>query len=204
MRWNAFCPCLVGGLALLAMFTIGCVQSRSMGVSAEEVCTAASRCLTIDREMCVMQYDAEFDRADGVGCTAQATAIYQCMNDVFVRAADEGTCDSVRTDDCNDASIEYIGCLREGGLARSFFCDNSDSTLRQCNRYEEAVTEPEATCDGIGATLVDSCPTDDVLGSCTTVVLGTTLTMTYYSPLPTGLTVDALERICNGVWMAGS
>lgn len=57
-------------------------------------------------------------------------------------------------------------------------------------------------CGALSGT-VDACPTGDVVGMCEQEVSGITLVLTYYGPLPTGVTAESYAMTCamqDGTW----
>ncbi|WP_433927248.1 hypothetical protein AB3662_29540 [Sorangium cellulosum] len=108
--------------------------------------------------------------------------------------------------------VLVAGCGGEGQVAGKVACDFSSSAasgvkVHSCSEVEaDDIDEQESQCKDSGdvdATLVDSCSTEDVLGTCVVARGEETMTMTYYNA--EGFTEEAAKPICeglNGTWTA--
>src|SRR5687768_12850515 len=102
--------------ALTIALVGGCQQSATATVTADELCEAYRGCATtLDHETCVTQFAPTIAQAERAGCTAEVDATTQCMIDLYSRAAEEGTCDSVRFGECTAAAEALTTCLRNAG-----------------------------------------------------------------------------------------
>ncbi|KYF73283.1 hypothetical protein BE11_02300 [Sorangium cellulosum] len=108
--------------------------------------------------------------------------------------------------------VLVAGCGGEDQVGGKVACDFRSSTasgvtVHSCSEIDaDDVGEQESQCKdsgGIEATLVDSCPADDVLGTCVLTRGEETMTTTYYNA--EGFTEEAAKPICealDGTWTA--
>ncbi|WP_437479073.1 hypothetical protein WME75_32225 [Sorangium sp. So ce1014] len=108
--------------------------------------------------------------------------------------------------------VLVVGCGGDDQAAGKVACELRSSnasgvTVHSCGEIEtDDIGEQESQCKDsadLEATLVDSCSTDDVLGTCVLTRGEETMTMYYYRA--EGFTEEAARLICeamNGTWTA--
>ncbi|WP_438022651.1 hypothetical protein [Sorangium sp. So ce233] len=108
--------------------------------------------------------------------------------------------------------VLVAGCGGDDQAASKVACEFSSPTasgvtVHSCGEIEtDDIDEQESQCKDSGdieATLVDSCSTDDVLGTCVLTRGEETMTMYFYDA--EGVTEEAAKMICeatNGTWTA--
>ncbi|AUX38169.1 MULTISPECIES: hypothetical protein [Sorangium] len=107
--------------------------------------------------------------------------------------------------------VFIAGCGDDAQVAGKVACDfngtASGVTVHSCGEIDDDGTgEQESQCKSSGdveAKLVDSCSTDDVLGTCILTRDGGTMTLYYYESEM--VTEDVVKPICegvNGTWTA--
>jgi len=174
----------------------GPVDAAGGLITARSFCEGLVACTpSLDVETCVAPVQADFDRVSALGCADEANGANACTLAIF-RPGPSGTC-MPDTFDCDVPYRAYNECVIAATGIEAFSCDARTSASASCVTYAGLGQAVATTCASISATVIASCPVDSAAGRCVRAVAGGgTLTITYYTPLPSGLTLTTLQGIC--------
>jgi hypothetical protein len=173
-------------------------------VTGDAICAALRRCLPdLDMTACLAGVEPALERVSGFGCSAEADVANQCTTDAYIAAADTGGCESLDATACATAYDPLASCVRAAGGVVDYACDDrAGATAPQCVEYTNNVNDPEVLCGASGAEVVDTCPTDMVVGECRSSFVGTGIVTRYYQGVDPGI-LSAFEATCasaGGTW----
>jgi hypothetical protein len=190
----------VKALLMSMMTAVASACGGGPSPDANELCDAIVRCnSSVTHQSCLDSVQPSLDEAVRLGCVDEVNAANRCTLDGFGTscASDLTSCDAVYSD--------YDACISAAG-GGDFACNIQPSGgVHECAAFHNNPNDPKSVCNALSGTLVDACPSEGILGTCELAAFGGTVRLSYYDPLPSGITIDSFASSCAdtaGTWSA--